>query len=192
MFVVLGIPVLIAIILRLFGENTFVIPIYYEEGISNEECGIQSNGQYYVKNIQTIDDHSHSLKGDISLVYFHVEENRFALQMQKDFDRIFSTKLKSGLLNIYTITNSDFGADSIQDIPDFSFLQMEIEQRENLARCNLFIPGNEITQEEIQYSTAILIDSSGRIRGYYNGSEEKEIDRLSAEVDILLLEDDKD
>jgi protein SCO1/2 len=191
-FVVLGIPVLIAIILKLFGQNQFEIPVYYEEGVSSEECDTELKGQYYVGDFQTIDGRNHSLKGEISIVYFHSAQNEHVVQMTRDFERAFSTKSGSSSFKVYAFTDIDNVFENIPDLPITKTLHFDSDQLDSIARCSLFLSQSDIDKGGLYFSTIILMDRSGRIRGYYDGSEEEEYDRLSAEVDILQLEDDED
>jgi len=48
--------------------------------------------------------------------------------------------------------------------------------------------GDVITPDFAHTAKLTLVDKQGRIRGYYTGTDPKEIDRLAAEIDILLEE----
>jgi len=189
-FVVLGIPVLIAVILKLFGDNQFVIPIYFEEGVSNKECDIQSKDQYYVGDFQTIDGRNQTLKGETSVVYFHSGLNKSLVQMSMDFERVFSTKSEEASFKVYAFTDIDSYSENVPDLPYVTILQFNMDQLDKIASCSLFLSQSDFADGELLFSTIVLMDSSGRIRGYYNGAEEEEFDRLSAEVDILQLENE--
>jgi protein SCO1/2 len=188
-FVVLGIPVLIAIILKFFGQNQFEIPVYYQDGITSEECGIQSSDQYVIQEFETINGDQHHLRGGISIIYFHSELNENSARMTRELERIFSAKSKSKLLKVYALTDEETVSEMISGS---TLLRFDREQLGSIAICNLLLPQSDSAGENIDYSIIVLVDSTGRIRGYYNGTEEEEYDRLSAEVDILFLEDSRE
>jgi protein SCO1/2 len=62
----------------------------------------------------------------------------------------------------------------------------------NMARCGYFISAREntspISVDFVHSDKVVLIDKEKRIRGYYSGTNRKEIDRLITEVQILLQE----
>ncbi len=61
------------------------------------------------------------------------------------------------------------------------------------ARCGYLVPVTEPKQQAkptdyIHTEKIILVDKEGRIRGYYDGTKELEVDRLIAEAQLLMKE----
>ena len=184
-FIVLGIPVLIAVILKFFGESQYEIPIYYEDGVVNLECGIQTTDQYYLQSLHDGDNDILSFREATTILFIQSELNNPSVQIDQQIARMMSTKTSSNELRICVLTNDQ----SMLNISsDYLVLEYDIESLRQVVNCELLVSSSEIAEEEIGYNTVILIDDSGRIRGYYDGTEEEEFDRLSAEVDILLTE----
>jgi hypothetical protein len=55
--------------------------------------------------------------------------------------------------------------------------ELSKQQRQYLLTCVLLVPGNE---------DLVLLDNANRIRGYYNSKSREDMDRLEAELNILL------
>ena len=186
-FVVLGIPVLIAVILKFFGESQFEIPIFYMDGISNSECGLEQMDQYYLTSIDTQEGNLFSFEGNITIVYFQSQLNNYAKTIDLELSRMMLTKAMGNGLKICVISDSDY-----QEVAGSETEQTVLEYNSNaliqIANCKLLLPKSEIGND-ISYETITLIDDSGRIRGYFDGKDEEEFDRLSAEIDILSIED---
>ena len=63
-----------------------------------------------------------------------------------------------------------------------------------LARKSYFAvldEGDGGAQDFIHTENFVLVDSKRRIRGYYDGTELKEIDQLIADIQLLKIEDQK-
>ena len=70
LIVVFAIPVIIALILNIFGENTFSVQVYYETGVNSAECGVSTTEQYRIKDLAGT-----SLEGKTSIIFFKSELN---------------------------------------------------------------------------------------------------------------------
>lgn len=55
-------------------------------------------------------------------------------------------------------------------------------------KVNAMEEGSDITPDFLHATKFILIDPEGRIRGYYEGTDPEEVDRLMLEVDVLKSE----
>jgi protein SCO1 len=77
------------------------------------------------------------------------------------------------------------------DIAQWIFLTGEKKQIYDLARKSYFAVATEGTGDEhdfIHTENFILIDTKKRIRGFYDGTSEKDVNRLIDEIGILLRE----
>jgi protein SCO1/2 len=77
----------------------------------------------------------------------------------------------------------------------WSFLTGTKDSIYTLAKNGFFLSALENTTGPEQFDHAphfVLVDKKGWIRGYYNGTDEKEVDRLITETKILLKEYESD
>ena len=184
-FVVLGIPVLIALILKFFGQNQFEIPVYYQQGLTSDECDIHTKDQYFIQEFVTVDGGRILPRGGICILYFHSWLNENLTQEIRELGRIISTKTMPEGSKVFALTSEEIITEMVSGS---TLLQFDEAHLEDIARCNLLLAQSDTIKGQIDYSSIVLIDSTGRIRGYFLGSDEEEYDRLSAEVDILYLE----
>jgi protein SCO1/2 len=99
----------------------------------------------------------------------------------------------------YTV---DPGHDSVAVLNDFAkkneaipgkwfFVTGQKDSIYNLAQAGYYISAGEekTSSEAFLHSTKLmLIDKEGRIRGYYDGIQQGEVDRLITEIKVLLHE----
>jgi len=69
--------------------------------------------------------------------------------------------------------SNGFGGDAIQVID----LSQQADEIRELRECILLMPPR---------TSVVLLDRQGRIRGYYDGSERDEVDRLIVEIKIII------
>ncbi len=177
LFLVFAIPVIITLTLRFFGENTFSIPIYYESGLTSLGCGISTTEQYRINNLAQI-----SLIDRTSIVFITSQLNNHVASIRVELNRVLSTKVKNNRVQVLAIGDLE-ASERIED--DFTNVVIEQDELVNFVSCDLLI--SEQPFDDI-YSILVLIDREGRIRGYFEGGEQEDFDRLSAELDILELE----
>ncbi len=169
----LVIPSLVYIFLRGFGDNKFEIPVYYSEGVRIEGCDVNSDTVHLVKF-----EH-YKLEG-AKLFYFPqwVSSEEFYRQCKRiqnkpysvAFTAISDTTLQNELGNTLVVT-------------DKSHLY-------KIANCALVF-GQEVAITTPIYNQLVLVDAKKRIRGYYNGADLEDMDRLDVELDILRKEKDE-
>ena len=184
LFIVLGIPVLIAVILKFFGENQYQIPIYYSHGVESQECNINIDSQYYVNGFIPKNSGQMTWKDKISICFFYSDSNKYSYRNIHELERVFSTNREPELLFFFALGDMELA----DDFSDIDYVKYTREDLNRIARCRLLITENEDFKGQSVYESIVLIDYEGRIRGYYDTSEIEEYDRLSAEVDILKRE----
>lgn len=164
------IPSMVYIFLRQFGNNKFEIPVYYAEGISVEGCANSKGRQHFVQ----FEDYA--LQG-AKLFYFPqwVNDDEFYRQCNRIKDKqnqvVFTAIADSSK---YTV----FG--NLLMVSDETHLY-------EIANCALII-GQDSSISKPLYNQLVLVDSKKRIRGYFNGNELEDMDRLDVELDILKKE----
>lgn len=87
---------------------------------------------------------------------------------------------------------SDYGSAYGAKEGKWFFVTGDKKQIYDLARYGYFVSATEGTggSEDFLHSEKfVLIDKEGHIRGYYNGTDSEEVDRLILEIRILLYQD---
>lgn len=160
----LAIPLAIFIFLRIFGENQFDIPVYYESGVDKEYAGCNyPDGQYLVPDSLTAG-------AGASLFMFFKNDGNYSINaLNNQLNRL--TELYAEDTPKVTI----FATDSLPETEvNVDYLLKEGIQP--VMQC-AFVTDT--------YNQFILVDTERRIRGYYD-TDLGEMDRLVVEIKILL------
>ncbi|MFY0625163.1 MAG: hypothetical protein JXR07_02630 [Reichenbachiella sp.] len=190
LFVLIGMPVCIYLFLQSFGENHFVIPIFYEKGLESPLVGCQkvdSNKQFYARKYFEIDADKPDFESNRVVVYdlggiqsngSEVRNNMLTfLNKFQGYEEIQFVSLSTSNASIGTLStfeNAKFYQSNAKDILSFSRCDMQIDLR------------FDAIQSKFTGSKLVLCDDERRIRGVYDPLELKEIDRLNTELHILL------
>ena len=167
----LAFPVLVYLFLKSFGENRFNLPVYYSEASVTEFCNEMS--------------FPHTV--EVSLIDFSAEQATlifFATNTQSDdIQELLRVADKYNQVQIVLLSDQQLMGDK--------FLPIGLESDEfiHVVDCELIMNG-ELDPELPINEKAVLVDSNGYIRGYYQTTELDDLDRLEVELDILLMEDD--
>lgn len=208
LLIILVIPVFIYLFLQSFGSNSYAIPIFYEEGVvsSLPNCEF-TDGQHYIPDFKlTSQDEAHIteevLENNITVVdFFFTSCPDICPVMSSELSRVQEVFKNKKLVNILSFTvdpiydnpsvlkryAEEFDADTAQ----WKFLTGEKEIIYSLARCGFLLPvedGDGSKEDFIHSEKIILVDQQKRIRGYYDGTDREDIDRLITEINILLGE----
>ncbi len=194
-------PLFFYLFLRFFTTNHFSIPIYYPQ----EELSAEGDTIYHqIPNFSFIDT-------DSNLVNQSIFANRITV-VDFMFTRCPGPcpKMSSMLKQLQTIFSADTAIQilSISVDPDFDKVKVLKEYSERLGANTTkwrFVTGNkkevqfiskengfklalslDSIPENVNHSIKfVLVDSQKRIRGYYDGTSQKEFDRLVTEIRIL-------
>lgn len=208
LLITLAVPVFIFLFLKAFGSNTFTIPVYYEEGIISTlaHCNFSSDVHKIPdfelitsKNQKITDEY---LEGKITVVdFFFTSCPNICPIMSKELNRVHERFKKDPDIQIVSFT-VDPRYDDISVLSDYAkkfdisaeewqFVTGEKEKIYQLARCGFILPvedGDGGPDDFIHSEKFILVDGQKRIRGYYDGTDRDEVDRLIMEIDILSNE----
>lgn len=170
---ILVIPLLIAVFLKIFGNNEFDIPVYYETGTGHsfKECTDSGNEHFFATEL--IQDKTQP--DNVSLLIFFEEDENFS---------------DNQLANIISRIQDTFGDESVEKI--LYSKQNDDNQNDDLDKIislteNEFINKMHCHAVTDTVNQFILVDKTARIRGYY-GVELDEVDRMIVEAKILLDE----
>lgn len=208
LLIILVIPVFIYLFLQSFGSNSYVIPVFYEEGVvsSLPNCDFVK-GQHYIPKFNLVSQDQAQitdkvLENNITIVdFFFTSCPDICPIMSSELSRVQEVFKNKDLVKILSITvdpaydnpkvlkkyAEEFGADTAQ----WKFLTGEKELIYSLARCGFLLPvedGDGSKEDFIHSEKIILVDQQKRIRGYYDGTDREDIDRLITEINILLGE----
>ena len=181
--VTLSFPVILYLFLRSFGQNTYDLPIFFEkfgENCEQEIYGFNEGDSILLTSLMT---------HDFNLLIFP-SDKRDNLALKNELSRIVQNFEGAIDLGMLTVSYTDFQL----SIPDFTIDNVVIGKDgfDQLVNCELKLPNHSFKgvhpTEEVWETNEILvlIDKEGNIRGYYNGFETKEVDRLILEINVLL------
>jgi protein SCO1/2 len=206
--VLLVLPVFLLLFLYKFGDNHFKVPIYHV----NDSTLI--NGKYEMTDVHQIPPFTFINQegkqfGDKELAnsiyvanFFFSRCKGICLDMSSQLVRVQEEFKENGKVKIVS-----FSVDPTYDNPDilknyakayraipgkWNFLTGQKDSLYKLAGpYGFFLNAKEIENvddEFIHDNHFVLVDKEKRIRGYYDGTDKKEVDRLILEIGVLLHE----
>lgn len=204
---ILLIPVLIIVFLRSFGENTYEIPVLYEQGIEDPfgTCDYVQGEQHYIPEFSFYAQDStvigrDEMEGKITIVdFFFTSCPSICPIMSNEMERVQDAFRNQEDVQIYSISiDPDYDTPAV--LADYSqkynaspgkwfFLNGPKDQTHDLVRCGFALPivdGHDNPDEFVHSDKFILVDGKGRIRGYYSGTTREGVDLLILETKILL------
>jgi protein SCO1 len=204
---ILLVPVLIFMFLKNFGNNTYDIPIYYENGVDNPflECPIADTTQHHIPDFTLVNQRNEAvgsaeMKGKITVVdFFFTSCPSICPVMSSEMERVNDMFREEPNLQIFSIS-----IDPTYDTPEilqeyankhkakagkWDFLTGDKEEIYQLAKCGFILPtldGMGVPDDFAHSDKFVLIDEQGRIRGYYSGTNREDVDLLVLEAKVLL------
>lgn len=206
LLLILAIPVLIYLFLQGFGSNQYTIPVYYENGVpsSMQDCSF-SSGQHFIPDFELITQDSTRisekiLEKNITVVdFFFTSCPDICPEMSTQLGRVQGKYQEEEKVQILS-----FSVDPAYDTPEvlktyanrfdaqpgkWQFATGDKKAIYALARCGFLLPvqeGDGGATDFIHSEKLILVDGNKRIRGYYDGTDREDVDRLITEINILL------
>ena len=193
LIITLVIPALTFLLLKLFATNHYDLPYFNPE--------VTSNGQVVVVNGDTTFRKSPSIQlasgnvnldGQIALISFLPENCTDSCKLVlANLKRIYDMRNAIANLSIKTLApgNANIPVESSDEMGKEGWNVIKASQDDIAAFMNAQSPYFKATLELYpEENRLILIDAKGFTRGYYNGTDSKEIDRLMAELKILDYE----
>ena len=179
LFSALLLPVLIFVFLKMFGSNKFDIPVFNHTEISQNVNCADIQLPHVVKGIE---NSLNPITSTSIVNIYHVMPKGVNAEELKRL-MVVKDRLTDNEVLIHSIVVMDSATDitglrqTYQMGGIWKFHEMRKGELNNSINCQLMITGNE---------SIVLVDNEGKIRGYYIGSEEEEIDRLILESKILI------
>lgn len=178
LFTALILPVFVFVFLKMFGENQFDIPVFNHTDISPEVNCDDSSIPHVVGELKIKDVVIST--SQVANIYHIFDVTTNELEMKGLM--IVKDRLESKYATIHSIGLSD-STNSIETLSNkyqidglWKIYNADEQSLRDFVNCELMITGDE---------SLVLVDNEGKIRGYYNGSDGEETDRLILESKIL-------
>jgi protein SCO1/2 len=204
---ILLVPVLIFMFLKSFGNNTYDIPIFFEQGVDNpfQECPVADTTQHYIPDFTFVNQKSEAvgskdMKGKVTVVdFFFTSCPSICPVMSSELERVNDMFREEPSLQILSISIDPTydTSEILQDYADkynasagkWDFLTGDKDEIYQLAKCGFILPtldGMGVPDDFAHSDKFVLIDQEGRIRGYYSGTNREDVDLLMLEAKVLL------
>jgi protein SCO1/2 len=197
LIVTLVIPALIFTFLQFFANNHYDLPYYHPLAAPNGSVVNEKGDTVYhqfsklaLEQDSAGDVIRENLIGQVTVVSYLPEECQDTCQLVlSQLERIKGLRKQIPYLSILTLAEN--GAESAVKSNGDGW-RVLTAKHESLEECldelrfQTVIPKGRVGSFE---SKLVLLDKKGFIRGYYEGSDATEIDRLMAEIKILHYEE---
>jgi protein SCO1/2 len=203
----LVLPVLVFLLLDKFGSNHYNVQVYYPLDSVYQDGKYQITGYHTIPEFNLIDQDGKPLKGSDLRGSIYVTDFFFTTcpgicpKLTNQLKRVQEEFASNDQIKILSIT-VDPAHDSAEVLKNYAELNRAIPNKwffatgqkdsiYNLAHNGYFISaGEEKNGPEafLHSSKLILVDKEGRIRGYYDGTSQTEVDRLVTEIKVILHE----
>lgn len=204
LIVLLVIPILTFLFLKIFGSNHYTLPVFYAQD------SVQVNGKYKITSAHQIPNF-HLLNQDaqpVSIAPFkgHIlvtdffftrcegicpkmttQLTRVQEQFKNDNDvKILSFSVDPAHDNPHVLKQyaAMFNADSTK----WTFITGSKDSIYHLAQKGFFLSAMEDQGRPLEFihsEKLVLVDKNGWIRGYYNGTDKDDVDRMITEIKVL-------
>jgi len=194
LLLLLAIPIFFVLFFELFSTSHYAVPVYYENGIDSlQQCDPTNslhqvnfpNGQNGIAPVMGLFSSADKLTVVYPLPPDCDTRCQLLLEELSRLQNIFDSEVPLQFLFIAdTSTNSkNLIADTFnQNRLEWSLQAGTEVDITSFLQCELVLPRATMPIEE----TIVLVDEQRQIRGYYQGTSTEEVDRLIAEIKILL------
>jgi len=170
MIAVLLAPVLVFLFLKQFGKNQFELPIFYPNGNPVAACNAAT--QPHTLSADFISSNNIKLP---ALFYFPGLKK---IKYYSDLDNVLEKYKKITVVGVYEV-------DSMANGDGASGLNLTTKSYMWLINCEVVLGEDQWLGKAI-YNKYVLVDNLRQIRGYFDCNKLSEIERLDAELDILM------
>lgn len=199
---ILAVPVFTILFLYGFNENSYDIEVYYPNGIRGDTPG----QTHTVKDFSLIDHQGNTYSFDAggqekvyAVNFFFTRCGSFCPAVMSQFSRVQDRFEEEERVNLLSISvDPEFDKPEIMakyaegynvDYNQWKLLTGEKEEVYDIIINQFVLPiedASVVTPDFLHSDKIVLVDSKGRIRGYYSGQDEEEVNRLIGEIKILL------
>jgi protein SCO1/2 len=198
-------PVGVIFFISNFGKNRYKLNVYFaEDSVITEGGQYKITQAYSVPNFNLIDQDGNQitqkqLKGEIYVAdFFFTRCGSICPKMSTQLTRVQEAFSKDSTVKIVSFT-VDSNYDSVMVLQKYAkeygairgkwrFVTGSKDSIYALAQKGYFITAMEDTAHPLDFihsDKLVLVDKKGWIRGYYNGTDYKEVDKLITEIKVL-------
>ena len=203
LFILLALPACIYIFLRVYGENHYNLPVYYPVGVDSKGDSIYKTiPDFEFLNQQGEKVTRRNFEGKIYVTdFFFTTCKTICPKMSSNLNKVYLT-FKDSPDVLFLSHTVDPETDSVQVLNDYAamfkadskkwiFVTGEKKKLYDIARNGYRITameGDGGPDDFIHSEKFVLVDKQGRIRGYYDGTDPKQVDKLITEIKVLKSE----
>ncbi len=191
---VLSFPVILYVLLTIYGKNEFDLPKYFIN--NNEQCADFVQISEIKDTLHTVDGKTYQLQevleGNINVVHFP-DYNNDNQPLKNQLNRLLNTFSGQDEIKLHAVLKKNELEKTKLIVHENAYqYQVSSEFYDLLSTCYLALPTNDWpgkhpAEMKLDLSNIlVLIDKDMQIRGYYEGLETKEVDRLILEIRILI------
>lgn len=210
LLLLIAVPIFLVIILHVFGENKYSIPHFFPVSVKTKVVDGKSVSDtvfHTIPNFQLTDQDStlftqNQLKGKAYVAdFFFTTCGTICPKMTHQLTRVQERYKDSKDFKIVSVTvDPETDTPSVlkqyakeyKAIPGFwYFLTGDEDYIYRMAKVDFMlnaIENNTLEDDFVHSDKLVLVDKDRHIRGFYDGTNPAEVDRLMVEIDILLLE----
>lgn len=195
LIILLAIPIFFILFFELFSTSHYAVPVFYENGIDSLTACKSSQAAHRVKPLLTSDvadpqlqPPSHQFIDAVQIVYVLPTDCEDAcVNILEELARVQGVLENQAPPQIILIASPDSPSLTVvsekYQPSQLNWLLLEGTERQypSFLQCELVLPRTDIPL----YETFVLVDRLGQIRGYYQGTDPAEVDRLIAEIRVL-------
>jgi len=204
----LVLPVLVYLFLKNFGTNHFNLPVYYPiDSVLVVATGKYDVHYHTIPEFRLVNEKgdtlsSEQLKGKIYVTdFFFTSCPGICPKMTNQLKRVQESFSGNNDIKIVSIS-----VDPTHDTPEeltkyaklngansdqWYFLTGNKDSIYTLAQQGFYLSAGEekgSAEAFVHSDKLVLVDKEGRVRGYYNGTLQEEVDRLITEINVLIHE----
>jgi len=199
LLVTLAIPVFIWLFLKNFGQNQFELPVYYETEVPVSQDCQQRTTPHQVPIYDPMADfegyEKSALESQVTVSYFFptVCDTECQMVMEQLANLQITFPDKSDFQIVVIASDDQYDDAELQQFKSrygansetWKFVLISEKIYHKSLKCGFFL-----SEIEFEHSL-ILTDKNAMIRGYYQGYDSDEIDRLKGELKILFYMQEK-
>lgn len=193
LIITLVIPALIFVLLKLFATNHYDLPYFNPKLDANQKVEIVNGDTVFQKILEVhLPLGNVKLEDQLSIISVVPEDCGDTCKLVlSNLQRICD--LRSGVENLSIITLSRDSLSASTEFRDLGNPGWNVAITKNADIADVLNSQSAAFKQMLELYPAgsglILLDRKGYTRGYYNGADPEEVDRLMAEIKILNYED---
>ena len=194
LFSVLALPSLVFLFLKSFGNNSYALEVFNPR---QTECSNIQDSIFSVNAFASSSENANAIKEKYYVASFYYENCANCDKLKEGLLAVLEAHKENADLRIVThyvadtISNTSLKEFQKDTPKKWLWEENSLIQLASLGYCNYALSENRTTRSRkgIDFiNRLVLVDKQQKIRGYYNATNQEEIDRLIIEIAILKQE----